>query len=522
MKPTKLAVLTALGMLLTSVSVYSLTPPGGVELGARPDQSSLGAFGTTAEQTKPTTNDATPVVDETRFTAGSTLMVEGRVGHPRLTRGSQGETFVMLEVRGSDQQKARAAAPVNLSLVIDRSGSMKGTRIRNAIKAATSAVERLNEGDTVSVVTFDTQVQVVVPPTTISGGNRQRVSESIRGIGLGGDTCISCGIDEAMQLIAQTTGKVDRMILLSDGDANHGVRDVPGFRGLSQRAGAKGTSITTIGVDVGFNEKIMTALAQDSNGRHYFVEDDAGLARVFEAEAESLTSTLASGAEVTLDLAPGVELDRVFDRSFRRSGNRIIVPLGTFAKDDVKTVLVKVRVPAQVEGKVAVAGVDVTYRDLVGSSDGHCGGKLALEVGGAGAADLDPVVNGRVRRSETASTLKEANDLFAQGKVVEARKRLDAQERSLQAVAEEAKRAAPSAKAKDVNDDFDRQIAAIGLANSGFATPPVAAAPLADPQKPGGSFATPPPANAAPPAPASRAGKSAVKANEQRAFDLAF
>ncbi len=522
MKPTNLAVLTALGMLLTSVSVYSLTPPGGLQLGAGSDPRPLGSQGTTVEQAQPKPVD---LVDETRFTAGATLMVEGRVGHPHLTRGPNGETFVMLEVRGGDVQKARAAAPVNLSLVIDRSGSMKGTRIRNALKAATAAVDRLNEGDTVNVVTFDTRVQVVVPPTTISGGSRERVTSAIRGITLGGDTCISCGVEEGMQLIEQTSGKVNRMIVLSDGDANHGVRDVPGFRGISQRAGGRGTSITTIGVDVDFNEKIMTALAQDSNGRHYFVENDAALERAFQAEAESLSSTLASGAEVAIDLAPGVELDRVFDRSFRRSGNRIIVPLGTFAKDDVKTVLVKVRVPSQVDGKVAVAGVDVTYRDLVANTDGHCGGKLALEVGGQGTGDLDPVVNGRVQRSETASTLKEANGLFAQGKVTEARRKLEQQEKALQTVAEETRRAPAAAKSKRANEDLDQQIAAIGLANQGFATPPsVAGSPFATPpgQPAGGSFAPSPAVNAAPPAPDSRAGKSAVKANEQRAFDLAF
>ncbi|MFO0755415.1 MAG: VWA domain-containing protein [Byssovorax sp.] len=524
MKPTKLAVLTALGMLLTSVSVYSLTPPGGIAIGAAADGKPLGSAGTTVEELTTKLPDQPDATDQSRFSAGSTLMVEGRLGHPQLARGSQGETFVMLEVRGGEAQKARAVAPVNLALVIDRSGSMKGTRIRNAIKAATSAVERLNEGDTVSVVTFDTQVQVVVPPTTIAPGSRSQVVSQIQGIGLGGDTCISCGLEQAMSLLQQTAGKVDRMILLSDGDANHGVRDIPGFRSISQRAATRGASITTIGVDVGYNEKIMTALAQESNGRHYFVENDAALARVFEAEAESLTSTLASNTEVTLDLAPGVELDRVFDRSFRRSGNRVIVPLGAFTKDDVKTVLVKVKVPAQLEGKVPVAAVDLTYRDLLANNDGHCGGALALRVGGTGPSELDPVVNGRVQRTETASALKEANELFNQGKVTEARRKLEQQEKTLQTVADAARRAAPAAKAKQIDDDFSNQIAVLGQANSGFATPPAATATgFGGPVQ--GGFAQPPAVQAAPPpppAPDSRAGKSAVKANEQRAFDLAF
>jgi Ca-activated chloride channel family protein len=517
MKPTRVAVLAALGMMLTSVSVYSLTPPGGLRAGG---PIAAGGPGVISEALPDTPTDQTELA---HFTAGSTLTVDGRLGHPRLARSGNGETFVMLEVRGADSAKARVAPPVNLSLVIDRSGSMKGTRIRNAINAATTAVGRLNDGDTVNVVTFDTQVQVVVPPTTVSAGSRDRLLDDIRRIGLGGDTCISCGLEEGMLLLEQTPGSVNKMILLSDGDANHGVRDVPGFRSIAQRAAGRGMSITTIGVDVDYNEKIMAAIAQDSNGHHYFVENDAALARVFETEAEGLTSTVASGAEVAIDLAAGVELDRVFDRTFRRSGNRIIVPLGTFGQGDVKTVLLKVKVPAETDGKVAVAAVDLTYRDLAANSESRCAGKLALEVGdGAGAGDLDPVVSGRVRRSETVTTLNEANGLFAQGRVVEARRKLEQQETTLRTAAAEAKKGAPTGKAKEVDADFQNQIAAIDGASSGF-NAPVAASPAPDFAAPGSNaspFASPPPAPAAPQA--TRAGKAAVKLNQQRAVDLGF
>jgi Ca-activated chloride channel family protein len=503
MKITRVAWLAALGMFLTSVSVYSLTPPGGFGQGA----------GTEApprpELVPEEKHDPSVAQELGRFTDGKMLTIEGRIGHPKLARTSTGETFVMLEAKAADGATAQARAPVNLALVIDRSGSMKGTRIRNAITAAQTAVDRLNDGDVVSVVTFDTQTQVVVPVTTIGPGERERVNAAIRGIALGGDTCISCGIEEGMALLAQTTGKVNRILLLSDGDANHGVRDVPGFRSIAQRAQGRGVSITTIGVDVDYNEKIMAAIAQDSNGRHYFVADDSALPRVFEQEAQSLTSTIASNAEVAIDLAPGVELERVFDRSFRRVNNQVIVPLGTFAGADVKTVLLKVRVPRDRDGAEPVAGVELTYRDLATGNDAHCGGKLGLEVvaSASDASELDPIVSGRVQRSETAAVLKDANDLFEKGRADEARRRLTQREDALRAAAASAKRAVSAGRAKDVDRDFAGQVAAIDNANTQFATPP--------PASPGV------PAAAAP-QPSSRAGKSAVKENQQRASDLGF
>lgn len=522
MKPTRVAIFAALGMLLSSASVYSLTPtPGsssdndvlavGEAIGAND------ALGGSADQT-----------ELARFTAGQNLMIEGRVGHAKLAKNSRGETFVLLEVKGTDTTKAKAAAPVNLAIVMDRSGSMKGSRLPNAIRAATAAVDRLNDGDTVSVITFDTRTSIVVSPTEIGPGSRERVNSDIRRISLGGDTCISCGIEDGLAQIERTMGKVNKMILLSDGDANHGIRDLAGFRSIGERARDRNTPITSIGVDVDYNENILSALSTESNGRHYFVENDSALARVFETEAERLTETVAANAEVAIDLAPGVELDRVFDRSFRRSGNRVIVPLGTFASGEQKTVLMKVRLPARADGEQALAGVELAYRDLIANTDTTCGGKLGVEItdDASQVSELDPVVEGRMRRSETASVLKSANVLFAQGRLEEAKRKLEEQAQALRSASTKAKAAAPAGRAADVARDFESQVAAVDNANEdfqrSFATPPPAAAaqPVA-----GGFAQTPaaaPPVQAAPRPQESREGKSAVKRNIEQADAFAF
>ncbi|MFO0593329.1 MAG: VWA domain-containing protein [Polyangiaceae bacterium] len=499
MKPIRVAGLAALGMFLTSVTVYSFTPPGGVKISADNASDNRVVVG---DDTAPVQdNNNVVAASQSQFSAGTTLHVDGRLGHTRLEKGSRGETFMMLEVR-ADSDRAAARAPVNLAIAIDRSGSMKGNRLRNAIQGASAAIDRLNDGDVVSVVTFDAKTQVLVTPTVIDSSSRSRVRSEVQGITLGGDTCISCGIEDALVQLDRTSGRVNRMIVLSDGDATAGVRDIPGFRAMAQRARDRGTSITTIGVDVDYNEKIMTAIAADSNGRHYFVENESSLERVFESETAALTTTLASGAEAQIELSPGVELVRVFDRTFRRSGNRVIVPLGSFGGGETKTVLLKVRAPTDRDGSTAVASVDLTYRDHVGDTDGRCGGKLALDVGSGAPSDLDAVVEGRVNRSETASTLREANDLFAQGRVEDAKHKLEERQRALQtAAATAAANAAPARKA-DVDRDFAAQTSAVADANQVFAAPPAGAAPA--------------------PAATTHAGKAAMKENASKALDMGF
>jgi len=518
MKPSSVAVFAFAGMLLTSLSVYSFTPKGGLVSNTNPD-----VVAENTDEVKPIDDSANQTIqaDLSHFTAGSTVMIDGRLGHSKVLRNNAGETFLMLEARSGTDGRAKGAAPVNLSIVIDRSGSMKGTRLRNAINAAIGAVERLKDGDMVSVVTFDTRTQVVVPSSVIGPSSRSTVISAISGIQLGGDTCLSCGIETGMAEMNLTSGgeqRIGRMIVLSDGDANHGLRDIPGFRSLAQRARDKNISISTVGVDVDYNERILSAISVESNGRHYFVENDAALQRIFEGEAESLTQAVASGAEVEVELAPGVELDRVFDRSFRRNGNRVTVPLGTFSNGDVKTILMKVRLPTSTADSVAVASVDMRYRDLVKNEDGHCTGKLGVALVESGASDLDGVVAGRINRSETAATLKEANQLFAQGKFEEARRKIQSRESALRDNLSKAKSTAPASRADDVAKDFDKQLAAVQQAQSGFNSP------FAEPPPPpvgGGAFASPPAAAAPAPVDA-RQGKRQVRANEAAATDMGF
>lgn len=489
MKAKTVGLLSLCGMLLTSVSVYSLTPEAGLGASIAPD--------TTDEDTdeEGEADEVDGARELARFSAGETLWVEGKLGHEKLLADGSRETFVLLEVQGSTtSEKTAAPPPVNLALVIDRSGSMKGRRIQNAQSAAIAAVDRLHDGDTVSVITFDTQTAVVVPPTTISSASRFQIADGIRRIQLGGDTCLSCGVEDGLSELSRTLDKVDKMIVLSDGDANSGVRDVSGFRAMGQRARDRGVSITTIGVDLQYNERIMAAIAQEANGRHYFVENESDLSRVFLAETEALTQTVASGARASVELGDGVELVQVFDRSFTRSGNRVDVPLGSFAKGETKTVLLQVRVPAGSSGDIVpVAKVDMEFDDLTKGKRGSCRGELglALTSDASEVGDLDPGVAGRVERSRTAAALRDANQLFSLGKFEEARGRLRDQRQSLAQAAPKAKAAAPAKLKGELDKDFGAQASALDEAESAFATPPASPAPIG-----GGSFAQPPPTDA--------------------------
>lgn len=457
MKLKNVALLSLSGMLLSSASVYALAPSQGQAVAEQGSQISL-------------TSSTSPGALTSSFEAGATLRVDGRIGHPRLLQGASGETFILLEVGSGEGPKAPRAAPSHLALVIDRSGSMRGERLKSAISGAMAAVDQLGDGDAVSVVAFDARPSLVVPSTVIGPESRERVKATIRTITVGGETCISCGIEEAVGQLAQSNGKVDRMIVLSDGDATAGVRDPVGFRGLARRARERGIGVTTIGVGVTYNQRILGIIAQESGGGHHFIENASSLDRVFLAEAEKLRSTVAIDVEATLELAEGVELDQVFDRTFQRRGQKIVIPLDAFARGDTQTVLLKVRVPSHLPGAEPVADVHLAYRDLVKGEDGRCDGKLGVVIrtDPSGASPLDGVVAGRLQRSATAAALLEANVLFEQGKIEEAQRKLALQQQALNEAGERARRAAPKNRGADVDKDFRGQASSLDSATWGL------------------------------------------------------
>jgi Ca-activated chloride channel homolog len=457
--------------------------------------------------------EATRAATPAQFSAGQTLLLDARLGHEVLGQRGSGETYLFAQVTGADKATDRAAAPpVNLGIVIDKSGSMKGERIANALSAAVLAVERMRDGDKVTVVSFAVASEVVVPPTVIGPDTRAGIEARIRGIRLGGDTCISCGLESAMHELMRTPAgadQVSRMLLLSDGATNAGIRDVPGLRSLAGRMRDRGCSISTIGVDVDFDEKVMAAIANEASGRHYFVRDAAGLPAIFAQEFDSLVASVARDSELVVTLAPGVEVEQVFDRAFRRQGDRLIIPFGSVSRAQQKTVLIKLRVPVGAAGPQPVADMKLAFRDLIERADGASVGALALEVR-AGASDpsLDPFVAARLERSRTAQSLTHANLLFEAGNVAGARAALADRRTELKEAAKlalsEPFAQAPRAS-RPLSRDFDEQLGAVANAEAFGGAKPTAGAPAR-------------PA----PAPDSAAGKGAVRGNQATASDLAF
>src|SRR5262249_16000833 len=153
----------------------------------------------------------------------------------------------------------------NISLVLDKSGSMSGGKLYAAREAAALLVERMRPRDVASVVAFDSEVTVVSPPMS---SQHAQVASAIRGIRSGDTTNLAGGWKLGYELASASLSQsnVNRIVLLTDGKANVGVRDPVHLAEMCAVARRSGVRTTTIGFGADYDERLLRRMAEGGGG----------------------------------------------------------------------------------------------------------------------------------------------------------------------------------------------------------------------------------------------------------------
>jgi len=219
------------------------------------------------------------------------------------------------------------------------------------------------------------------------------------------------------------------VLLLSDGEANRGLTGLQDLRGLGVRAKREGVSISSIGVDVDYDERVLSELASASDGRHHFVRDASELPAAFAREFAELISASALDTQLVLELPPGVSVKQAYDRTIEQSGRRVTVPLGTLAQGDRKTLLLELNVEGGEAQSEAQFGIRLTGTVPDGKQRTPLEQRLELGVTftdqESEQSPPDALVEERLQRVRTLVALRGASSAFKQGDLRSAEAKLD-------------------------------------------------------------------------------------------------
>jgi len=308
-------------------------------------------------------------------------------------------------------------APINVSLVLDRSGSMAGEPLAAARAAAARFAGFLRAEDRLSIVAFDDEVRTVFGP---AAGGDPAAEQVVARIQSGGSTNLSGGwLKGLAHARAGLVEGTNRVVLLTDGQANQGVVEPSRLVGMAADGSAQRVTTTCIGFGAHFNEDLLEPMARAGGGNYWFVESNDQMAGIFESEIEGLVALAAQNVEVEVALthprAAGVTFLQSYPVENTAAGGwRVVLgdlyatsprPLGLrFHVEDVATL-----------GTVQVAQVRIEADVVTEQGIEHRVVIMPVMANLDGADHVEPVVEQTFLRFQAAKAREEAIRLSDEG-----------------------------------------------------------------------------------------------------------
>lgn len=353
----------------------------------------------------------------------------------------------------SPKPASPASSLLNLSLVLDTSGSMSGAKLQNLKQAVAWVIDHLSPRDTIAITLFDDEVHPLVPSTKVTDANALR--EQVEAISEMGGTAMSkgllVGLDEATK--GQSAEAVSRIVLLTDGQT---WGDADRCRQLAAQAGAAGIPITALGVgaEEDWSIELLDAIASESGGVSGYIARPEEISQAFEQTLRAMQATVYRNLRLTFNPAGGVSARTAYrvspvisklwpgdEAASRISGTggsaqpqanghatALTLPLGEVESEGGQTLLFEVVVPGRKPGQYRLAHLLLEY-ETTDATGGRRDVALDLVVSlaeGAGKGPGNPRVMNTVEKATTFKLQTRALQASMAGDVATATRNLRA------------------------------------------------------------------------------------------------
>jgi len=356
------------------------------------------------------------------------VKLNAELAKPVLKAGLKQTTYLKVGLTGFELAGDSKRPPVNIAIVLDKSGSMQGEKIRQAREAAKMAIGRLNANDIVSVVSYDSTVNVLTPATKVT--DKALINSQIDRIQANGSTALFGGVSKGAAEIRKffDPKRVNRIFLLSDGQANVGPQSPRELGNLGASLAKEGISVTTLGLGLGYNEDLMTQLAMKSDGSHSFIEEPAQLTKIFNEDFGEALQVVAQKVVVKITCREGVRPVRTLGRDADIAGQTVVTTLNQIYSGQEQFILLEVEIPATSSGAVRdIATVNLGYLNMETRVDDRLSSSVAARFTSSDS-EIAKAVSTEVMVASISQIAvennKKATALRDQGRVEEARKLL--------------------------------------------------------------------------------------------------
>lgn len=257
--------------------------------------------------------------------------------------------------------------PLNLSIVLDRSGSMAGDKMTFAKKAACGIIDKLSPSDFVSIVVYDELIDVIQPATAVI--DKDSIKQKLAKIKPRGSTNLWGGSEKGYEQVKANFKKdyINRVLLISDGNITAGPK-IPSriINWVQEYKDVEGISISTFGVGLDYNETLMTDMAENGAGNYYYIDQAEKLEGMFNRELNGLQNLVAQDAELIITLPKGLAVEKIYPFKYRQEKNEVRIKFRDLFSEEIKSLVVKFRLEEDANKELPVRTA-LIYRDVNGN-----------------------------------------------------------------------------------------------------------------------------------------------------------
>jgi len=374
-------------------------------------------------------------------------MIQLRKEHDKCQQGKPTQLGLMLEITAPAAPVVEATQHKTKSLVfvVDRSGSMAGERLDVVINTIVETLPRLHPEDYISVVSFDDQAIVNVKLKQVKEHKMADVIKSVRNISAGGSTNLEAGYRLGLKEATKVPSGIETtIILLSDGQANAGETNPAALGQLATQATEHLVVTTTMGIGGGYDENILSAMADAGNGNHIAAIKQGEALDGLQAEIDGLLLKTMLEVNIEITIGPdflGKQTNIIAGRRMKKwnkTHGRVKTLLGDVAGGEEKNVVFDLildghdmAAPGLKQGvKVEWDYIDALTGNKISNSETFEVELVAADKWIEPERDKDIV--GELKAVRMQQIWDEAERLFNQGRQTEANALLEAAGRDLQ------------------------------------------------------------------------------------------
>jgi Ca-activated chloride channel homolog len=271
--------------------------------------------------------------------------------------------YVLVSFSAPEAPRASTRQPVNIAFVLDRSGSMGGSKIALAKQALVKALHMLRASDRFAVIFYDSRIDVVVPSTPATGEAIATAVRQVEAIEADGNTNLAGGWLSGCEQIARhlDAAQIGTCLLLTDGQANWGITDAAQLETHARELRSRGVATSTLGLGHDFNEDLLQRMADAGGGRSYYIETAVQIGDTLTSELGETLQTVARGAILRVKAPSGVKVDTLNAFEVSRLDELATgIRLGNLVSRQIVSVVVRLAFPPEPNGTTAVAFFSVS------------------------------------------------------------------------------------------------------------------------------------------------------------------